>query len=259
MKKEIKVGIYKITSPTGKIYIGKSKDIEKRWEKDYKKLQCIRQPKLYRSFIKHGVANHIFEILEECNDIYLDELEIWWKYYYDIKCVENGLCYSYIDKTLWKDKKQTNEQIYKIRKSKWRAIIQYSLEGHFIKEWQSIKEASTSLHIFISHINKYKPSGGFIWKYKTENYPLKIERYIKPQFVPVIQYSLEGNFIREWESQKEPINIYNLSIGDITCCCKGKQKSAGGFQWMYKTDNYSLKIEPILPSKKLGKIYKNKI
>jgi group I intron endonuclease len=70
-------GIYKITSPTGKVYIGQSRDINKRFN-SYKRLQCKRQPKLYNSFKKHGVINHKFEALYECNKELLDK---WEKFY----------------------------------------------------------------------------------------------------------------------------------------------------------------------------------
>jgi group I intron endonuclease len=60
------IGIYKITSPTNKIYIGQSVDIERRF-KEYKRLNCKKQTKLYFSLKKHGVENHVFEILEECS------------------------------------------------------------------------------------------------------------------------------------------------------------------------------------------------
>ena len=51
-------GIYKITSPTGKIYVGLSVNTHKRWSK-YKRLECINQRKLYNSFKKHDVKNEI--------------------------------------------------------------------------------------------------------------------------------------------------------------------------------------------------------
>ncbi len=57
--------IYKITSPTGRIYIGQSKVFELRI-KNYKKLRCKTQPKLFKSFLKHGIERHKFEVLEEC-------------------------------------------------------------------------------------------------------------------------------------------------------------------------------------------------
>lgn len=58
-------GIYKITSPSGKIYIGQSTNIYVRFS-NYKSVSPIKaQRKLYNSFLKHGVENHIFEIIYE--------------------------------------------------------------------------------------------------------------------------------------------------------------------------------------------------
>lgn len=74
-------GIYKITSPTGRIYIGQSEKIEKRWE-IYKRMNSSTkvQVKLWRSFQKHGVGNHVFEIIEEC---LLEDLNCRERYYQD--------------------------------------------------------------------------------------------------------------------------------------------------------------------------------
>jgi len=62
------IGVYKITSPSNKTYIGQSININNRWEKYYKKFHCKNQIKLYNSLIKYGYNNHKFEILEECNE-----------------------------------------------------------------------------------------------------------------------------------------------------------------------------------------------
>lgn len=77
------IGIYKITSPTNKVYIGQSTNIEKRF-KAYFKLRCKSQIKLYRSFIKHGVENHTFEILLECE---IHELNNKERYFQDLYSV----------------------------------------------------------------------------------------------------------------------------------------------------------------------------
>lgn len=78
------VGIYKITSPSGRVNIGQSWDIDRRWD-EYKKRSCIQQPLVYRSFSKYGVDKHRFEVLQELpSDITqkaLDNLEIFF-----IKC-----------------------------------------------------------------------------------------------------------------------------------------------------------------------------
>jgi len=62
-----KSGIYKIENPKGSIYIGQSKNVDERISR-YKKLQCCKfQLLLYRSFLKYGIENHNFEILERGN------------------------------------------------------------------------------------------------------------------------------------------------------------------------------------------------
>ena len=71
------IGIYKITSPTGKIYIGQSNNIENR-KKFYKRLDCINQIKLYNSLLKYSWKQHIFEVIEECTLEQLNEREIYW-------------------------------------------------------------------------------------------------------------------------------------------------------------------------------------
>jgi group I intron endonuclease len=83
------IGIYKITSPSKKVYIGQSINIEKRF-KSYSKLQNLKyQTRLYRSILKYGVENHIFEIIEECNIDLLNERE---RYYQDLyEVINNGL------------------------------------------------------------------------------------------------------------------------------------------------------------------------
>ena len=55
------IGIYKITSPTGKVYIGQSIEIEKRWMR-YKNItkSVKKQPAIYNSLLKYGSENHIF-------------------------------------------------------------------------------------------------------------------------------------------------------------------------------------------------------
>lgn len=54
--------IYKITNPSGKVYIGQTMDFIKRKSK-YKQLQCKNQPKIYASILKHGWEKHSLEII----------------------------------------------------------------------------------------------------------------------------------------------------------------------------------------------------
>lgn len=83
-----KCGIYKIISPSGKIYIGQSRDINRRFCQ-YRKLACKKQPVLYNSFVKHGVENHIFVIVEECEENLLNERESYFIEFHD--SYKNGM------------------------------------------------------------------------------------------------------------------------------------------------------------------------
>jgi group I intron endonuclease len=74
---KIIIGIYKIINPNGKVYIGQSINIKKRFL-NYKKFNCIKQPKLHRSFVKYGADKHCFSILEEC---LIEELNIKERFY----------------------------------------------------------------------------------------------------------------------------------------------------------------------------------
>lgn len=69
-------GIYKITSPTGKIYIGQSINIQARI-KGYGKLKKSVQTLLFRSIKKHGWDAHKIEILQECEIESLDVFEVY--------------------------------------------------------------------------------------------------------------------------------------------------------------------------------------
>lgn len=52
---------------------------------------------------------------------------------------------------------------------------------------------------------------------------------------PVLQYTKEGEFIREWESVTAVTKAgVSKNIAHIAATCRGVVKSAGGFVWKYK-------------------------
>lgn len=83
------IGIYKITSPSGRIYIGQSVHIERRI-KEHKSYKGKLQNRLYNSLKKYESENHTFDIIEECSVCMLNERERYWQDHYDVLGV-NGL------------------------------------------------------------------------------------------------------------------------------------------------------------------------
>lgn len=53
----------------------------------------------------------------------------------------------------------------------------------------------------------------------------------------VCQYNLNGNLIKIWKSMAEAGRSLGIFKANISACCKGKAKSAGGFIWKYETYN----------------------
>lgn len=109
------IGIYKITSPSCKIYIGQSVNILKRFN-DYRtdKTKYSSQTKLVNSINKYGVSNHKFEIIEECIEEELNLRERYWQEFYDVlNCGLNCV----LTKTTDKSGKMSEETKLKISKS----------------------------------------------------------------------------------------------------------------------------------------------
>lgn len=84
------IGIYKITSPTGAIYIGQSKNIESRIT-HYRRVLCKSQFRIYNSLVKHGWDSHTFEIIEECTEEQLNEREEHYVKFFDTFNTDHGM------------------------------------------------------------------------------------------------------------------------------------------------------------------------
>ena len=79
----LKIGIYKITSPSNRVYIGQSVNIKRR-ERRYSLSTCKKQTRLYNSIKKYGWKNHVFEVIEECKVEELNKRERFWQDHYDV-------------------------------------------------------------------------------------------------------------------------------------------------------------------------------
>jgi len=50
------------------------------------------------------------------------------------------------------------------------------------------------------------------------------------------QYDLQGNFIKDWIGIRDVARKTNIKHQNISACCVGKQKTAGGYIWRYVND-----------------------
>ena len=68
------------------------------------------------------------------------------------------------------------------------------------------------------------------------NYGTRVERFSKGHKKPIIQYDLQGNFIRQWASAKDVNRELGIDNGHIGKCCMGIHKSFKGYIWRYADD-----------------------
>ena len=52
----------------------------------------------------------------------------------------------------------------------------------------------------------------------------------------IIQYNLEGNFIKQWDGIIDAATELKISKGNICSCCKGKRQTAANYIWKYKEE-----------------------
>lgn len=85
----IKTGIYKITNLNNQMcYIGQARDVAARWKQHIKRGLGAEPPtrnKLYPAMMEEGIENFTFELIEECDPIFLDAQEDYWQDFYHAK------------------------------------------------------------------------------------------------------------------------------------------------------------------------------
>lgn len=129
--------------------------------------------------------------------------------------------------------------------NKYRAIpiAQYELDGTFIRTWECAMDVEKEWNIKHLHSGiagcckgKKQSSHGYIWKYyKGDNSDISPLKYNNK--LAVDQFSLEGKFIKRYESISEAERVVGGSNTNIIKCCKGETRIAYGYQWRYSSDN----------------------
>ena len=86
-------------------------------------------------------------------------------------------------------------------------------------------------------INKEKTTIEWVTPKENNDYGTRNERIAKTMTngktsKKVLQFTLDGEFIREWDSTAE-CGRNGFSQGNVAACCRGERKSHKGFKWCY--------------------------
>ncbi len=198
------VGIYKLTSPSGKVYIGSSIDIENRL-KYYKSLNCKGQKRLYNSLKKYTFENHLFEIIEECSIDVLYERENHFGFLYDV-LGEKGLN-SVLPKLNTNKVCVSDETKYKMSISKLGVKNNFYNKRHSDETKQKIRNFQTG-------------------RKHTKEHRLKVSLNNAKNKSKIVLDVQSGVF---YESAKEVSDLYNINHSTLRAVLNGTNKNKTNF------------------------------
>ena len=253
-------GIYLIINLTNnKFYVGSAKNLWQRKLTHYRDLRNNKHKNIYlqNSYNKYGSEKFIIILLEKvesksdlvkCEQHWIDTLDACNKHiaYNICPTAESTLGRSHSEETKSKMSKsmtgikRTDEGKKNISICKSKSIIQCTIDGTFIKEWESANYASKILNLSQTNISgacvhKHEYAHNFLWFFKSE---YKQEDFDINKFIPNIgkkinQFTLDGELIKTWDTYKDIKIDSKIRTTYLLGCCEGTYKSHKGFIWKY--------------------------
>lgn len=255
-----------------KKYVGlTTQTIDKRW-KQHLNASKYKNYKLYYAMRKYGIEHfHIKEIDKTEDFEELKELEKYWIKYYDtydngynqtfggegaIKIDREKIKELYSEgKTLTEVSKETfhsrnsisialrGMNVRIVRKiTKGKEIEAYNDNGELEKSYLTIRDAikdtglsRSCLSVAIKYNLRRK---GYFWKIKDSQIDIKevIKNYYNniwsDRKIKINQYTLEGDFVKTWDSITEIARFYGCSNSNIHRALNNPTNSAVGFIWI---------------------------
>jgi group I intron endonuclease len=244
------IGIYKWTSPTGRIYVGQSSNLKQRLEW-YKGggLNKSKMFKIKRSFNKYGIENHIFEEIEYCSLEQLNEREIYWGLFYNVlkkglncKLGEQNCIFSESTKNKMSKAKIGKPLSIEHQLNREKSLQKYwemtrenkvpkkKYNGNYIPTQEHRENISKSKIGKSIHTNESKTKLSIIGKQRDMT---KIHQAAaKSNSIPINQYNINGEFIKSFISaQQAEMEIKGKKGDRIRACIRGEQKTAYGYIW----------------------------
>lgn len=155
-------------------------------------------------------------------------------------------------------------------------VLKFSLDGKLLGDWSGARIAGRELNINNSLISscctgRTDKANNFIFMYYEDYIKMNKEEFkeyinIKGKISgnKIVQLDINGEFIREWDNQREASRFYNITEHPISMCCQGKYKTACGYIWIryedyikISKDEFKNKIDKMKESKKIVQLTKD--
>ena len=259
--------IYKLTSPSGKSYIGQtSVNFSVRFSQHKRAARDGSTCPIHNALRKYGAENFFIEILEEdIPENLLNEREQYYIQKYDtynngynatiggegnkkipdqiiLELWDQGLCCSDIATILEVQNHTISDRMRQLRPQDERERRRYSIIGK--KEGFSDEEKEKILSLWkkgynctaigkeLNHERHSIARTLYTFGITAEEIQERMRQTANTnKCISIYQYDKEGNFIQRWESMSAAGRALGIGIGEISSVCSGKKRSAGGFIW----------------------------
>ena len=224
--------VYCHTSPSNKKYVGISNNPEKRWNhgKGY-----IKNYLFYRAIEKYGWDNFKHEILydnlsiDEAGQIEKRLINEWNlldpNYGYNLREGGNGGFSQYSRYLMSKSRKGNQNSKNQFHSLENRKQISESLKKYYREH--PVPKLNTTDNLLVQQIIERR-------KQKThQNRSKATSGANNPSAKAIRQLDLDGNIIEEFAYATLAAKKFNLDLSAIIKCCRGKQKTCGGYKWQY--------------------------
>ena len=268
--KEFQGWIYYIKNKVnGKMYIGKTNNFKRRYKEHFKR-EFDACPKLQRAFTKYGRMNFDMEtivtfkatsekvlnkILNTLEVVYIKKFDSY-NSGYNTTLGGDGLCGHTFTKehrlklSMARKGKTTKESTKEILRQyalkqdhswKNKPVLQYSLDGIFIREFKSSKEAMESLglkgKIWKSLNNSKIQNYNYLWRFKiTNNFPIFIEPYKHKKAKTVYHYSKEHILLGSYSSPAQAFRKTGIKVHTILASAHIEHKNTRKDYWTYNKE-----------------------
>lgn len=133
------------------------------------------------------------------------------------------------------------EVIERAKESMGRRVYQYSLDGEFIKEHKSARDAASEIGSNHGNISRccngiIKHANGFIFKYEKVE---KVDKITNPNAAKkkVIELDDKGNILNTWNSLMDCARETGLDNGNLSRACNGVIKKHKGRTFKFAEQN----------------------
>ncbi len=172
----------------------------------------------------------------------------------EVNHLDGNKCNPNIDNLAWVTRSENLQHAFAtgLKTAKPTKLMQYDLEGRFIKSFDSWTEARLELGSVSIHrsINTGTPAGGFLWKHESEDKDRVVKRKPVVRNKKVQQYDMNKDFIRDYPSMKAA----QREVPGLSEKAARERTPSAGYLWKYASDPTPVTRRTNLKKKKIDQL-----